>query len=50
MKTRELKKQVKSQLEEKFDYDFLSEFWTNDNLTMLDEVIETTQEVIANNI
>ena len=36
---------VKKYLEENYEYDFQSEFWTDDNLVMLDEIITSTLKV-----
>ena len=47
---KELIKQVKNRLEDEREYDFNSEFWTNDIMAMFQEVVEATQEVIENTI
>lgn len=45
-----LLKQVKQRLEEDREYDFMSEFWTDDMLTMFAEVVEVTSEIKDNSI
>ena len=47
---KELIKQVKNKLEDEREYNFKSEFWTNDVMAMFQEVVEATQEVIENTI
>lgn len=45
-----LKKRIRTELEDRFGYDFGSEFWTDDNLTMLEEIIEVTKDVVENTL
>ncbi|CAM1370399.1 hypothetical protein TPENAI_60867 [Tenacibaculum litopenaei] len=42
----ELIEQVKEKLAEEHGYDFESEFWTDENIAMLQEVVEATEEAI----
>jgi hypothetical protein len=39
-------KLVKEKLQEQHGYDFDSEFWTDENLVMFQEIVEATGEVI----
>ncbi|QQV91457.1 hypothetical protein M1M25_gp026 [Tenacibaculum phage Gundel_1] len=41
-----IEKQVKEKLKEQHGYDFDSEFWTDENIVMLQEIVEATEEVI----
>lgn len=45
--SKELIEQVKEKLAEEHGYDFESEFWTDQNIAMLQEVVEVTEEVIS---
>ena len=42
----QLEKQVKEKLKEQHGYDFASEFWTDENIVMLQEIVGATEEVI----
>lgn len=44
--SRLLIKEVKEKLIEQHGYDFNSEFWNDDNLVMLHEIIQATEEVV----
>ena len=37
---------VKNKLKDQHGYDFDSEFWTEDKVLMLQEIVESTREVI----
>jgi len=39
-------KDLKKLLTEKYDYDFNSEFWTDENLVIIEEVFNATVEML----
>ena len=41
-----IEEEVKQKLIEKYEYDFDSEWWTDVEITMMQEIIETTQYVV----
>lgn len=44
-----IESKVKELLEEQYDFDFQSEFWTDDMIGVLDEIVEATQKVEKSN-